>query len=152
MLPSWPANFWGGKGSIGVLAVDRLAIDLADPLFAALNKDVFGRTKRLPAALVDAGRRVIPIYLDSRDVISADLLSLNGCAPNQHYEDRGEQRQENLKPPVSTQPVVGKKSSQVVHDVPPDLIRGRGSVNAPPQPYHSLSVLRLIVLDIFRSP
>src|SRR5215207_2766252 len=55
-----------GEGLVGVLPVERLAVDLTYALLPLLHEDVFRLAERLTGNVVDATRGIVPVHLIGR--------------------------------------------------------------------------------------
>jgi hypothetical protein len=62
MFPFRRARLQGCEGLVGILAVQRLAIGGADPVWAALGEHLRISHKVHPHHFVDAGRRIVPVH------------------------------------------------------------------------------------------
>src|SRR5215207_8564369 len=81
VLPLGGAGLEVGEGGVGVLAVQRLDVDLADAVRALLDKDVLGLTERLAGDVVEPQRRVVPADLIGGDEIGAGPAAAGGLPP-----------------------------------------------------------------------
>jgi hypothetical protein len=76
VLPFWRAILQGCENVIGIRAIDRLSVDLANAILSVLSPKLRNMIERHAAHLVDTERRIVPVHFVCGDVVISDLAAV----------------------------------------------------------------------------
>src|SRR6266508_539133 len=94
-----------GEAGVGVFAVQRLDVHMADPVGSLLDEDVLGLPEGSAGDVVAAQRGVVPADLVGGDVIGPGSTPAGRLAPGCHQAEQDHQPSQH---PNTPQPKIGR--------------------------------------------